>query len=86
MPFTVTVDDCTPTAYFAAGCAIWIDFNRDGDFTDAGEKVYVENVETLAPRTITGNITIPITATPGLTGLRVIVAEDNVRQSACNLV
>src|SRR5688572_7897983 len=78
VPFTVTVDDCTPTGYFAAGAAIWIDFNRDGDFTDAGEKVYVEDAEFMAPRTITGVITIPVTATPGLTGFRVIVAEDNV--------
>ena len=32
----------------------------------------------MAPRTITGNIAIPIGATPGITGMRVIVAEDNV--------
>ena len=78
VPFTVTVDDCTPTSYFAAGCAVWIDFNRDGDFTDTGERVYFEDAEVMAPRTITGNITIPLTATPGQTGFRVIVAEDNV--------
>jgi gliding motility-associated-like protein len=78
VPFSVTVDDCSPTAYFAAGCAIWIDFNRDGDFTDAGERVYFEDAEVMAPRTIAGNITIPLSATPGQTGFRVIVAEDNV--------
>src|SRR6185503_1722980 len=53
----------------------WIDFNRDGDFDDAGEQVFVENVTSLAPRTITGTIAIPSGATPGITGMRVIVAE-----------
>src|SRR5688572_2335362 len=38
----------------------------------------MSDAEIMAPSPITGNITIPVTATPGLTGFRIIVAEDNV--------
>jgi carboxyl-terminal processing protease len=46
---------------------IWIDFNADGDFTDAGELVFSANNK----RTIvTGTLTIPATAT-GQTRMRI---------------
>lgn len=77
VPFSVVVDDCSGTTFFSGACAIWIDFNRDGDFTDSDEQVYVENATTPAPRTITGTVNIPLSAIPGLTGMRVIVAEGN---------
>lgn len=75
VPFTILEDECDGPNYFNNGCAIWIDFNQDGDFDDAGEKVFVENATTISPRTITGNLTIPVTAKPGITGMRIIVAE-----------
>lgn len=75
VPFNVVVDDCTPSTYYFSGCAVWIDFNRDGDFDDAGEQVYVDNATSQAPKVVSGNIAVPITAVPGLTGMRVIVAE-----------
>ncbi|MCB0521123.1 MAG: HYR domain-containing protein [Saprospiraceae bacterium] len=56
---------------------IWIDFNRDGDFNDAGEMV----LSTLMPKTtdgpptqnITGNISIPTVTLPGATRMRVVM-------------
>lgn len=75
VPFSVAINDCSPPPYYNSGCAIWIDFNRDGDFEDTGEQVYVENAMSLAPRTITGTIAVPPGATVGITGMRVIVAE-----------
>jgi gliding motility-associated-like protein len=82
VPFTVVHEDCTPNIYYPAACAIWIDFNKDGDFDDAGEKVFVENALTIGPRIISGNITVPLTATPGLTGMRVILAEGTANTGA----
>ncbi|RXK85837.1 right-handed parallel beta-helix repeat-containing protein [Filimonas effusa] len=75
VPFSVLHEDCTPNIYYNAACAIWIDFNRDGDFEDAGEKVFVENATVLGPRLINGNISIPLGAVPGVTGMRIILAE-----------
>ncbi|MBT8195450.1 MAG: S8 family serine peptidase, partial [Bacteroidia bacterium] len=48
---------------------VWIDYNQDGDFGDVGELVFDPN--TAATNTITGNISIPATATLGTTRMRV---------------
>jgi len=47
---------------------VWIDFNQDGDFTDAGENVYTSS-QGVGPHV--GNITIPSTASIGSTRMRV---------------
>ena len=47
---------------------VWIDFNQDADFNDAGELVFTSAVQ-VSPWT--GNITIPLTATVGTTRMRV---------------
>jgi hypothetical protein len=52
--------------------AIYIDYNRNGVFTDAGEKVYAASANTFGPHTETGTFTIPATAALGLTKMRVI--------------
>jgi hypothetical protein len=75
IPFEVIEDECDGATYYSNGCAIWIDFNQDGDFTDPGEQVYSEAATTISPRTITGTFTVPPTATLGETGLRIVVAE-----------
>ncbi|HSN95597.1 MAG TPA: hypothetical protein VLR10_00215, partial [Nitrososphaeraceae archaeon] len=36
-PFTILEDECDGPTYFSSGCAVWIDFNRNGVFTDPGE-------------------------------------------------
>ncbi len=47
---------------------VWIDYNRDGDFGDPGEQVYLSPVG-VGPHST--NITIPSGASPGLTRMRV---------------
>lgn len=74
--FTVAVDECDGAPYKSSGCAIYIDFNQNGDFTDAGERVYIENALTISPRSINSNFFIPLTAQPGVTGMRIIVADN----------
>ncbi len=77
-PFSVTIASCG-TFNFNSGCKIYIDYNQDGDFVDAGEEVYYSGVgnavNCVPPQTLTGNITIPITAVPGITRMRVIDVE-----------
>ncbi|WP_290842187.1 fibronectin type III domain-containing protein [Flavobacterium sp.] len=38
---------------------VWIDFNQDGDFEDAGESVFATTTATFAPTNATGTIAIP---------------------------
>ena len=77
IPFTILEDECDGASYYSNGCAIWIDLNRDGDFTDSGEEVFVENTTTQSPRTINGAFTIPVGSYNGVTAMRIIVAESN---------
>ena len=63
------------TLNYGNSMAIYIDYNRNGVYTDAGEKVYAASVTTSGPHTETGSFTIPITAANGLTRMRVICNE-----------
>ena len=81
VPFSVQVGTCGGT--FSNGVAIWIDYNQDGDFADAGEKVYFSAATTSGAHTESGNIVIPVTATVGTTIMRVIVTEFSVPSNPC---
>jgi hypothetical protein len=48
-------------------CASWVDWNQDGDFYDAGERITM----TLNPNTFTGTVTPPADAAVGDTRMRV---------------
>lgn len=61
---------------FAEGFAIWIDWNIDGDFADAGEYVFNSGVATLS--VVNGTVTVPFTAVPGTTRMRVRCAYNYV--------
>lgn len=54
---------------------IYIDLNRNGVFTDAGECMYVAAANTLGAHTETGTFTIPASAFNGLTRMRVFCFE-----------
>ncbi|MFD2244795.1 M4 family metallopeptidase [Pontibacter ruber] len=58
---------------------IWIDYNKDGDFDDAGELAF--DAGALSKTAVSGNITIPATAT-GSTRMRVSM-KYNAAQTAC---
>ena len=79
--FSVEVGTCGGT--YSNGCAIWIDYNKDGDFADAGEKVYNAASTTSGAHTESGNIIIPLTAIAGTTRMRVICSESSVPTDPC---
>ena len=54
---------------------MWIDYNRDGDFDDAGELAFDWLTPTSDP--VSGDITIPATAQQGQTRMRVTMKYDN---------
>ncbi len=53
---------------------VWIDYNQDGDFYDAGEMVLSAIEEN--GNTVVENITIPQTATLGITRMRIAMQRD----------
>jgi hypothetical protein len=55
---------------------IWIDFNQDGDFTDAGETVAMTQSFLYGVNVFqTGGFNIPLNALPGRTRMRVVLNE-----------
>ena len=64
-PFSADSD----LAYTDDQVAVWIDANQNGSFDDAGEMVYLSDTSGITPWT--GNITVPVTALGGNTGMRV---------------
>ncbi|RYE23181.1 MAG: T9SS type A sorting domain-containing protein, partial [Sphingobacteriales bacterium] len=53
--------------------SIWVDWNHDGDFTDAGEAAWTSSSSsTSAGQVFTGSISVPPTATPATTRMRVM--------------
>ncbi len=69
----------TGTVYSEA-YRVWIDWNRDGDFADAGEQVFNRNRTTATP--ISGSFTVPTTALLGQTRMRVSM-KYNASPTAC---
>lgn len=75
--FSIYVDDCDipPAPYYSFATSIWIDFNHNGSFNDAGEQVFIEPIAGPTPRTVAGTISIPCTALSGQTRIRISVVE-----------
>jgi hypothetical protein len=67
--YTITVVPKWTATVYSEGYNVWIDYNRNGVFTDAGESVFVKAASTATPAT--GSFTIPTTATLGTTRMRV---------------
>jgi hypothetical protein len=62
---------------------IWIDYNRDGDFDDAGELVFEDWMENQNGAPITGSITVPSSGvvTGQKTGMRISLRKSNYRDA-----
>lgn len=75
---SITVGSCG-TFNYTSGAAIFIDYNQNGVFTDAGEKVWdngpTANINCVPASDVAFSFTVPATATPGITRMRIINAE-----------
>ena len=67
--YTITITPTWSGAKRFEGYAVWIDYNGDGDFADAGELAFSNGITKTTP--VSGTITIPATATLGATRMRV---------------
>jgi bacillolysin len=77
---TITITPTWTGTVFPEGYAVFIDYNADGDFIDAGETVYTRAATTTTP--IIGTFTIPATATLGPTRMRVAMKYNGI-PTAC---
>jgi len=66
------------------GFKIWVDWNGDGTFNNTDELVYSPTALTAPGVTVTGTFTIPPTATPGNTRLRVRCVFNTTTFDACS--
>jgi hypothetical protein len=75
-PLSVSIGTCGGN--YGNMTKVWIDYNQNGLFTDAGEMVYVSPAFATGPNVINTNITVPATATVGITRMRVVNVETTV--------
>jgi chitodextrinase len=66
---TITIMPFWTSTVWTEGYAVFIDYNQDGDFVDAGETVWTKATSKTTP--VSGTFTIPATATLGATRMRV---------------
>jgi len=78
-PISLTLGYCGATAY-SNMAAVYIDFNQNGSFADAGENVYTKpyGAGVFPSYIVTGNISIPVSASLGLTRMRIVYVESSV--------
>ena len=60
---------------FMNSYAVYIDYNRDGDFDDAGERVYISASPQRDAHAEVFNLNIPVTAKSGVTKMRIYCVE-----------
>ncbi len=77
--YTITITPTWTGSTFSEGYSVWIDYNQDGDFTDAGEQVWTQTATTASP--VSGNFTVPATATAGNTRMRVSMKYNGIPTS-----
>jgi hypothetical protein len=59
--------------------AVYIDYNRDGDFADAGERVYISAGPQTNAHAEVFNLNIPASASAGVTKMRIYAVEAKTR-------
>jgi hypothetical protein len=66
---TITVTCVWTGTVYNEAYSVWIDYNKDGDFGDAGEQVWTQGNTQTSP--VSGNFTVPASAALGNTRMRV---------------
>lgn len=78
---TISVTPFWTATVYNEAYAVYIDYNQNGVFTDAGEKAWTKAASTSSPAT--GTITIPTTAALGSTRMRVIMRYNTTPTTSC---
>lgn len=76
---TITITPSWTSTVYSEGYAVWIDYNKNGLFTDAGELVFSKATSTAT--TASGSFTVPTTASLGSTRMRVSMKYNGIPTS-----
>jgi chitodextrinase len=74
--YTITITPTWTGTVYSEGYGVWIDYNNDNDFDDAGELVWSKSASTTTP--VSGSFSIPTTATTGATRMRVAMRYNTI--------
>jgi bacillolysin len=77
--YTITITPSWTSTVYSEGYGVWIDFNKNGFFTDAGEMVVAKSASQTTP--VTATFTIPAGATLGATRMRVSMKYNGIPTS-----
>tara|TARA_R100000306_G_scaffold61803_1_gene65678 strand:- start:101789 stop:105784 length:3996 start_codon:yes stop_codon:yes gene_type:complete len=77
---SITITPLWTGTVYPEAYAVFVDWNRDGDFTDAGELAYSRSATTATP--ITGSFSVPSGAAAGATRMRVSMKYNGI-PTAC---
>ena len=78
--YTITITPTWTGTVYSEGYGVWIDYNNDNDFDDAGELVWSKAASTTTP--VSGSFSIPTTASSGATRMRVAMRYNTI-PAAC---
>lgn len=78
--YAITITPTWTGTVYSEGYSVWIDYNKDGDFADAGEQVFTYAATKTTP--VSGSFTVPVTASEGSTRMRVSM-KYNAIPTAC---
>ncbi len=73
--YNLSLSSLQQSSQYANAIAVYIDYNQNGSFIDAGEQAYVSAALSLGAHTETSTFTVPATAYGGITRMRVISNE-----------
>lgn len=76
---TITVTPTWTGTVYSEGYSAWIDYNQDGDFTDAGEQVWSQPAT--AASSVSGSFTVSSSAVEGPTRMRISMKYNGVPTS-----
>ncbi|MCU7618431.1 M4 family metallopeptidase [Chryseobacterium sp. PBS4-4] len=79
--YSISITPYWRSTKYSEAYAVYIDYNKDGDFTDNGELAWSKTAGTTSP--VSGNITIPSAAITGDTRMRVIMRYNALPASPC---
>ncbi len=73
---TITITPTWSGRTFAEAYAVWIDYNKDGIFSNTNERVWSKSASTDTP--VSGTFTVPSNASTGTTRLRVAMKYNGI--------
>ncbi len=76
---TITITPSWTSTKYNEGYGVWIDYNKNGFFTDAGEMVFSKTASQTTP--VSGSFTIPAAAVLGTTRMRVSMKYNGIPTS-----